>query len=226
MKLLFLNVDNWNGNIIYFILLYPILVVIPAGFSYAEDYETKNIVNVVARVGKKNYYAGKTIAVMATTFGVFTLPFLLEIILNCISFPLEATGNLSYYSIYDFEYNHELSNYFWLDLYLGWPYLYAVVCILFLGLVSAVLSVLVLAVSTFKIKYKVFLFLPVYILLFLFDNVTNIFGELSFSTSYQSYLLLYTYAPKNYAVCFAVLGAISAFSLFAIYYHAKKDVLI
>lgn len=226
MKLLFLNVDNWNSNMVYFILLYPILVVIPAGFSYAEDYETKNIVNIVSRVGKRNYYVGKIVAVIAITFGVFTLPFLLEVVLNCISFPLEATGNLSNFGIYKFEYNNQLSNYFWLDLYLEFPYLYAIACIFFLGLVSAVLGIFVLAISTFKIKYKIFLLLPAYFLLFIFDNFTSVFGGISFSVSYQSYLLLYTYAPKNYAACFTVLGAISVFSLFIIYYNAKKDVLI
>lgn len=226
MKLLFLNVDNWNSNMIYFILLYPILVVIPAGFSYAEDYETKNIVNIVSRVGNKNYYIGKIAAVAIITFCVFTLPFLLEIFLNCISFPMAATGNLSNFSIYDFRYNNELSNYFWLALYLESPYIHAIVCILFLGFVSAVFSIFVLAISTFRIKYKIFLFLPVYVIIFLLDNFTNIFKEISFSTSYQSYLLLYTYTTKNYFACFAVLGVISMISLFVIYNNAKKATLI
>ncbi|MBD5484689.1 MAG: hypothetical protein HDR18_04070, partial [Lachnospiraceae bacterium] len=169
MKLLLLsyNRTNWNAsNTLLLLQLYPLLVVCPAGFSLAREYQLGTRVFLVSRLGNFTYQVSKYLSAFLTTMIIFTVPFLLEIILNCLSFPLSATGDLSYLSIYDSAYRIGVNRYFMKSIYLYSPYLYAVIGTLFFGVVSGVLGVFTVAVSSvIRVKYNVFLFLPVFVTL-------------------------------------------------------------
>ncbi len=89
MKLLTLN--DYGPYGFYLMQYLPLLVVVPAAFSYMSDRDSREIVFIQSKVGKANYYRGKYISVFLATFLVFTVPFLIEIVLNCIAFPLSAT---------------------------------------------------------------------------------------------------------------------------------------
>lgn len=120
MQLLLLS-DESGAYSLLFIQLYPLLVVLPAGFSFALDRDVDETVFYLTRVGSKDYYRGKLIAAFSITFLVLTLPLLLEIVLNCLSFPLDATGNLDNWSVYDENYIADVQTYLWSGLFLHPP---------------------------------------------------------------------------------------------------------
>lgn len=66
MKLLVLSSYGAYGY--YLMQCYPLLVIIPAGFSYFVDNSSREKVLIQARVGVKNYYYGKLISVFMITF--------------------------------------------------------------------------------------------------------------------------------------------------------------
>lgn len=157
MKLLLLSYNRTElnaTNTLLLIQLYPFLVVFPAGFSLARDYQLGTQLFLVSRLGNATYQISKYLSVFLATMIIFTVPFLLEIFLNCISFPMSATGDLSNLSIYDGAYRNAVDKYLMRDIYLYSPYLYAVIGTLFFGVVSGLFGVFTVAVSSFiRIKY-------------------------------------------------------------------------
>ncbi|MDE7223355.1 MAG: hypothetical protein K2O34_06200, partial [Acetatifactor sp.] len=104
MKLLLLSYNRTDlnaTNTLLLVQLYPLLVVCPAGFSLAREYQCGTRVFLISRLGNFSYQVSKYLSVFLTTMIIFSVPFLLEILLNCLSFPLSATGDLSNRSIYD-----------------------------------------------------------------------------------------------------------------------------
>ena len=115
MKLLLLSYNRTYlnaTNTLLLIQLYPLLVVCPAGFSLVGEYQLGTNIFLVSRLGNFTYQVSKYLSAFLTTMIVFTVPFLLEIILNCLSFPLSATGDLSNISIYDSAYRMSVNHYF------------------------------------------------------------------------------------------------------------------
>lgn len=147
MKLLLLSYNRTYlnaTNTLLLVQLYPILVVCPAGFSLAREYQCGTRVFLVSRLGNFSYQISKYLSVFFTTMIIFTVPFLLEILLNCLSFPLSATGDLANGSIYDTDYITSVNRYFMKNIYLYSPYLYAVIGTLFWGAASELLGVFTL----------------------------------------------------------------------------------
>ena len=107
MKLLSLSYDKTNykaDTMMLLVQLVPLLICIPAALSLAKEQHTGASVLMASRLGSRTYLFSKVTAVFVVTTLVFSLPFLLEILLNCISFPLRATGDLANWSIYEEEY--------------------------------------------------------------------------------------------------------------------------
>lgn len=230
MRMLLLSYDrtNYNAtNTLTLIQLYPLLVVCPAGFSLAREHQLETRVFLVSRLGKTAYLVSKFLAVFLATMLVFTVPFLLEILLNCLSFPLSATntfGNAS--SLYDSRYREEISHYLMKDIYRYSPYLYAVVGTLLFGAASGLLAVFTAAVSSLKkVKYTVFLFLPVYVLCQLSTILNSKFPKGVPSIRWYDFLLIFDDKIK-YTGCFAIgIAAIVYVSIRAVIVGGRKDCL-
>ena len=189
MKLLTLS--TYSKYSFYLLQFYPFLVIIPAGFALFADKTLNQYIFIQARVGARNYYLGKLIGVFLVTFIVFTVPFLLEIIPNYLAFPISAVSdpsNLSYYSENYFETN---DTYLFSFLYVQSPYLYAVVFIVIFGIISGVLAMFTVAISAFPIKFKVLLFLPIYLLLNGVAMLDHLLPTLKIETDYFIYLRFY-----------------------------------
>lgn len=195
MKLLLLS-DN-NPLSFYFLQYYPFLVVVPAAFSYLADANSREIVFLQARIGKKNYYASKAIAAFVVTFIVFAGPLLMEVLINAVVFPAAAKGDPITVDMFVPAYGEMVKNYLFFELWAWNQYVYPIVCNLLFGILSGILAVFALAVSTSRImKFKVFVFIPVYALMYLLDT----FGRLvsvDFSTYYFFYLRMNSIIPKN-----------------------------
>ena len=114
MNILSLSYDRTSLNAdaaLLLIQLLPLLVGWPAGLALAADRGIGADTMLVARLGRKLYVTSKLTAVFIATAIVFSVPFLLEIVLNCLSFPLTATGNLAGIDVFDSDYAEMLGNY-------------------------------------------------------------------------------------------------------------------
>ena len=182
---------------LFFIQLFPFLVVCPAGFSFLKERQSKQEYMIISRIGITVYHLSKVIAAYVITFIVFTVPFLLEMILNCLAFPLEATGDLTNLGFYSAEYIERVHYYSFSGLYVKAPFLYTVLCILIFGMISGLLgTVIVVFTMLFKIKYKVIVFIPVYVLLTATLYADKFLPWLH--STWYNYLLLFHDEPKNY----------------------------
>lgn len=229
MKLLLLSYDRTNlnaTNTLLLIQLYPLLVVFPAGFSLARDYQLGTRVFLVSRLGNATYQISKYLSVFLATMIIFTVPFLLEIILNCISFPMSAAGNLSNLSMYDGAYRNAVDKYLMKGIYLYSPYLYAVIGTLFFGAVSGLFGVFTAAVSSLiRVKYNVFFFLPVFILLNLTTIFAGRFPKEAPSIKWYDYILLFDDEGKKAGFLIAGILVITLFSIIAANISGRKDCL-
>lgn len=226
MKLLLLsyNRTNYNADMtILLIQLYPLLVVCPAGFSLAKEYQTGENVYMSARLGGKEYKYSKITAVFLATAIIFWVPFLIEIALNCIAFPLQATGDLSNWGYYEKSFAEAVHNYLFSGFYLRAPYFYAVVGTLLFGVLSGLLGAFTVAVSSVvRVKYNVFLFLPVFLLLNLSAMLSPSEGA---SFRWYDLLLMFNEQEKNIPVFAAGLLAVIIFSVAAVITSSRKDCL-
>lgn len=229
MRLLLLSYDrtNWNAsNTMLLIQIYPLLVVFTAGFSLVGEYQRGTQVFLVSRLGNLSYHVSKYLSVFLATTMVFTVPLIIEIVLNCVSFPLSATGNLAFVSYYSSKYRDSVEHYFMKELYLYSPYLYAVVGTLFFGAVSGLLGVFTAAVSSLKkVKYKVFLFLPVFVSLNLSTILRNIIPKESPSIAWYDYLLIFNERAQNTGVFAAAIIVLALFSICTACISGRKDCL-
>ncbi|MGG0717219.1 hypothetical protein ABE096_06415 [Robertmurraya massiliosenegalensis] len=189
MKLLTLS--SFSEYSFYILQYFPLIVVMPAGFSLFTDKQGNQYIFIQSRVGAHRYYWGKLIVVFLVTFFIFTVPFLLEILLSTIAFPMMATGDPSNLSTYDASYMNTVNMYLLSDLYIYSPYIYAIFFTLIFGLFSGILAVFTVSISTFSIKYKVLLFLPVYLLLYFLGMLKQLFPTMSVETNYFFYLAFY-----------------------------------
>lgn len=93
-----------------------------------------------------SYYFFKLYPFILVIPAGFSVPLFFEVILNVISFPMDAHGNLFGYGLYTVNYKN-ICNYTMFDLYYSAPVLYAVVMSAYFGIVTAVFSTLPSAVS-------------------------------------------------------------------------------
>lgn len=228
MKLLLLSLNRTNYNAegtMFFVQLYPLLVALPAGFSLARERRSGESVLIAARLGRLSYYFSKFLAAVLATAVVFAVPFLIEILLNCIDFPLNAQGDMSNLDAYDPVYVDRVRNYLFSKLYLHSPYLYAVLMTLLFALVSGLLGGLTVAVSAVvKVKYLAFLFLPAFLLL----NATIYLSDLSggaFATQWYYYLMMFGETDTSRVFLGAAVFLLTDFAVCGIIVGGRRDCL-
>lgn len=205
------NRTNYNADMTtLFIMLYPILVTLPAGFSYVKEQQTKEEVYLITRLGKKNYMRSRLWAAFFTTAIIFSAPFLMEVILYAVSFPMNAKNDLFHLGFYEPEYADMVHRYLGSALYIYSPVLYTVVMILFFGVLSGLLGMLPVAVSqAVPVKFRVFLFLPNYLLLNATSYLQSMRGG-GVTCNWYDYMLLFQDEPKNLWYLVAGIGGVLA----------------
>ena len=207
-----------------FMQLYPFLIVLPAGFSLSREYQLGEHVYLSARLGNRVYKLSKVFAAFLTTGIVFTIPFLMEFLLNCVSFPLNAVRDLSNWSVYDEQYLERVGNYFMGGLYEANPYIYALAGVLLFGLVSGLLGAATVVISSLiKVKYNIFLFLPSLILLNLPLMLPT--DNMQFSPQWYDYLLLFNEEVKSGMFFAIAVAALLAFVAIGFLASSRKDCL-
>lgn len=191
-----LTLSTWSISGYFMMQFYPILVVIPTASEYFVDKETRVKIYVESKIGRKNYWYSKGIAVFLVTFIIFTLPFFIELLLEGVCFSLEATGDPS-----GFQYIQTIENerrHIFYPLFLKHKFLYAMLMTVLFGLVSGVLALFNFSISTLAfIKYKIFTFIPIYVLFYLLLIMEQLLGA-GYTFNYFHILRLFNSQPKNY----------------------------
>lgn len=225
MKLLLISYNrvNYNASMtLLLIQLYPLLVVCPAGFSLAMEYQSGEETLMIVRAGSFYYKMSKLLASFVVTFIIFAGPFFLEIILNCISFPLTAIGDLTNWSTYSVDYLQSVGKYQFSNIYLISPYLYAFFGTIMFSFISGICGAFTVAFSSIvRVKYRVFLFVPMFLLL----NASIYFPSAvrGISTRWFDYLLIFNDEPKSFVYFSSCLLAMIVSSCFVTYLSARRD---
>ena len=226
MKLLSLSYNKvyHSGDLtLLLIQLYPLLVVCPAGFSLAKERRTGQDILISSRLGNTSYHLSKLMAVILTTAIVFSAPFLIEILLNCLSFPLTAQGDLSNRDVYNSVYINSVKNYLLCELYLFSPYIYAILGTFLFGILSGLIAGFTVALSSiFKVKYLVSLFLPSFLLLNASIFIVPMFSD-KLALEWYHYLFLFDDVPKCPLFIGIVALTLLFCSLLVILWGGKRD---
>lgn len=189
MRILTLTQDTSSGTMIMQML--PLLVVIACGFTYIRDRNAGIEVFEISRGGARNYFVSKIVAVFLVTMAVFSIPLLVEIILNCLSFPLEATGDTSNFTNYDDYLIWLTREHFFFEVYQISPYLYAFFCSLVFGVWAGLAAAFVVAISFLPfVKARLVLFLPLYMIITGLVFLGN-YLKIEKQTYYGFYLFMY-----------------------------------
>lgn len=211
---------------IMFLQLYPLLVVCPAGFILAKERGTQEHVLMITRMGSGVYYFSKLLSAFVVTAVVFTLPFLMEIALHVIAFSTKPMGDLSNWSYYSEEYMELVRGYMFSDLFIRSPYLYAVVKVLLFGLFSGLMGAFGVAVSAlYRVKFRITVFLPAFLLLNLSVYATAIFREIQESLAWYQFVMLHEEMRGNVLVFLAAVVLVVAVSVGATFWAARRDQL-
>lgn len=228
LLLLSYNRINYNANsTLLFIQLYPLLVVCPAGFSFVRERQSGQDMLMAARLGYSTYIQSKLLSAFLTTTIIFSVTFLLEILLNCLSFPLEATGNLSNWNIYNSDYVQGVHNYLLSNFYMNTPFLYSIIGTLFFGVISGIFNAFTVAFSlVVRVKYRIFLFLPVFLLLNATIYIDELFPKVSASIKWYDYLLLFNDKHKSFLFLSTGLFMLLFFTVAAIFFSSRKESIL
>ena len=224
MKLLSLSHDKTNykaDTMMLLVQLVPLLICIPAALSLAKEQHTGASVLMASRLGSRTYLFSKVTAVFVVTTLVFSLPFLLEIVLNCFSFPLKATGDLANWTIYDDEYIQTTQHFLLYPLYRLSPYLYAVVETIRFGATMGLLAAATLTLSALvRVKFRVLLLLPPFLLLQLSAYLSQ---SQYFDVYWANYVTLFHGEARDDLVLFIAVAVLLAFVILGTLCASKKD---
>lgn len=222
MKLLSLSHDKTNykaDTMMLLVQLVPLLICIPAALSLAKEQHTGASVLMASRLGSRTYLFSKVTAVFVVTTLVFSLPFLLEIVLNCFSFPLKATGDLANWTIYDDEYIQTTQHFLLYPLYRLSPYLYAVVETIRFGATMGLLAAATLTLSALvRVKFRVLLLLPPFLLLQLSTYLSQ-YGNVYWA----NYVTLFHGEPRNDLAYGIAVVVLLVFVILGTLYASRKD---
>ena len=188
-------------------------------YSLVNEQHNGEAVLAVSRLGPRTYIWSKLTAAFITNFVVFSVPFLIEIVLNCLSFPSDAIGDFSGANTYSKEFQNVVDSYFLSGLYKISPYLYAVMCTLGLGVFAGLLATVTISISAvIKVKYSVTLILPAFLLL-------EATVYLKLGTGWYNYIMFFNekHGAAYGALIFMLLAA--GFTVFSAECFSRKDSL-
>ena len=229
MKLLTLSYNRvyYNADItLLFTQVYPLLVACPAGLILAKEKQMKMNSLIESRMGRSTYVFSKGIAVFCATMIVFTIPFLIEILLNVVAFPMDSTRDLSQVGVYEAKYIQMVQNYWFHGLYESSPYLYAVVMTVMFGAFSGLIGLMVMSFSAiFPVRFRVMYLILPFVLL---NSTIYILPEFTGGTLqhvWYKYTLIFSDGEKNTAVFLVILAIIVVFNILSTIISGKKDSL-
>ena len=102
--------------------------------------------------------------------------------------------------------------------------MYAVVGILFLGFLSGLLGAFTVAFSSLvRVKYRIFLFLPVFLLLNATMYLNRLFSSADFSMGWDHYFFLLDEQPKSGIYLLFLILLLAGFSVLGAWKAGRRD---
>ncbi len=206
------SLSEWTAIHYYLLQFYPLIVIAATSTLFIDDCNSRMVNYIQSRIGYRKYIYGKIISVFILTMLLFTIPFILEIIIYRIIIPLCANGDPSGMSYIESPVWDEKFVLYKL-LYFN-RYLYAIVMIVFFGIISGIFAVFNIAISMVgSIKYKIFTYIPLYALFYMISLITQFINNIQFKTNYLIVLGMFKYKDDLsypvYGVFIAIVLAIS-----------------
>lgn len=217
-----LTLSTWSSTGYFLFIFFPFLVILPTSLSYLWDRNTGMKTYIQTRCGRRAYWYGQLLAVFIITFILFSLPFLIELALNCICFDLRSNGdpsNISYFS-----YILAGDSFFMDGLFLKHKVIYGILYILIFAFVSGILAVFNYVVSSLPfMKFKIFAFFPIYCLFFLLAFLSK-YINFDFELNYYLILQMFSFdINNNYAAYGIFLLLLIVISIYIINIQVRKD---
>ena len=219
------NIYDRADFLVLFILLFPILAVLPSGFLYLNEYLTGETELIRSRLGENNYIISKIIASFLTSSIAILIPMLLDLFITSITFPCQAIGDLSNYGMYSAEYRYMSGNYLYGSLFDNYPILYVLLGMTRISVFAGLTGSFCVAYSySFPTKMRFLQFFPTYLIV----NGT-VFWELfiqgrllnnSKSVNAYDYLLMFNEQEKSLLLWEIYLVSI-IFMTFILVLHGK-----
>lgn len=212
----------------YFRLLFPFLVVFPFSMSYFEDVENNSIGFWIRRSGRTQYYFAKTVVCFAGCFVIIFVPFLINLLLVWGTFPdtmMTSYGELYSSTFFENVYDIQNMQYDLADIHFFIRHLFLYECgaVLSLSVFAGILGIVAFAFSVYIRKYKILLFLPVYLLFFILDMLDTMTDGIDFSL--LDYVSVSFRRNKNGILFCGVCIVCFVVSMIIIYRQSRKDVL-
>ena len=152
------------GNMVFYIV-WPILAVLPYGWSYAEERKSGMYDQIVSRVGRKAYFVSKYVAVFVSGGAVVALPVLANLLATALVCP--------YYVLDVADHITPITNGFFLSrLFYTAPWVFALIwcCVEFLW--GGVVSCICLMLGT-KFRHQAMALLTPFIVFILLESVCS-----------------------------------------------------
>ena len=229
MKLLLLSFNRGiysADSIMFFMQLYPLLLAFPAGSILAKERLLGIDTLMESRIGNADYIFIKVLVSFLTTAIVFSVPFLIEIVLNCLAFPLEAAGDFYNYKLYDSAYQQAVNNYLFPDIYRISPYLYAVIHTFVVGICSGIIGAFITALSSVvRLKYSILYLFPPFILFGVMEYVRSLIVINDLRYAWFNYIFLFSKHERSMVAFVLFLVAVTAVTLFLTLIGSRRDCL-
>ena len=225
LKMLTLSFDLQyfnNRNIVYLPLLLSLLAAVPAALSLSKERRIGEDTVVIARIGRKKYYRTRFAVVFIVTAIVFVIPFLVEIALNLVAFPIKAEGDFLQFSIFSAGSAEAIGNYQFSALYVFSQVLYVIVGTLSFGVFAGIIAVFSYSVTLIiRQKYAVFYLLPPFLLIQIWTSCS--FSRNTMRYSWINQVFLFCNAERAPAFFYTVISVLLVMAVIFTYVGSKRD---
>lgn len=210
----------------YIASFFPFLLVLPGGLSLAIDKNCQEDLLWTERCGRGKYMFSKVIAVLFVTFFCFFVPLMIELLLNCIAFPMSAHGNLAGNELFSDSYQ-TITGYYLFSIYYTHPVLYVILASSVISGMASILSLLSLAVGSFFSRYYAYLLLPVYLLLSLLSSCLASVKSFPWESDY-TWFLKWCHDQihrGDFQFMGAFLAGVAVFSFLVLWISSRRDTI-
>lgn len=185
----------------YLSFLFPFLIILPYGFSFMDEHKNGVILYVQTRGDRQRYYYAQMITCFIGTAMVIFIPFVLNILLNGILFPITGNDAVMGYQKYDVSwcmgimgqgfYKNTISGGALLKhLAIDQPQLRNIIISLWAAVVSGVISCFFYGISLLVKRGSIWILMISYLFFQFFVMLDNLWEEAEFLRVYVNLNLL------------------------------------
>ncbi|MBD5087893.1 MAG: hypothetical protein HDT30_03605 [Clostridiales bacterium] len=176
------NGDSMQWN--YIMALFPFLITLPFGFSYLDEKKAGVNLYLQTRGNRKGYFYGQLLACFIGSAMVFFVPFLINVMLNGILFPITGNSYIATRYAYDWNWSAAITGagtgngWFLKSVAIAHPQVYNFIYVCIIGIAAGIMGMLVYAISILVQRNRI----SVLVINFLLFQVYHVLGNLSEET--------------------------------------------